>query len=326
MGNGGLTAHAALVITQAAAIVCAMLSDRDYMQADYTRERPRVLPWLLGVIAVAFVAELVIFSPWFGARASDAILYNTALSAGGLRAGKIWTLLSYPLLHLAGLFEIIFVLASLYALGRALEPLLGPRRFFGIFAGALLLGGLVWVVVNWRHGGELTGSVPGLCGLLVFYACVYPNEPFRLLLLFIFPLTLTPRQLALGVLAVDVFAFGFYEVVGGTMPFGFGYAPSAHLGGMAAGWLCHRIWRGDDWSLGGSRPAVTLPRWLRKSKVSPDLPAPASLATIHAAAPGDGLRAEVDRILDKINADGFGALTAAEKRTLDEAKNLLGRR
>ncbi|MEI7438422.1 MAG: DUF6576 domain-containing protein, partial [Thermoleophilia bacterium] len=35
------------------------------------------------------------------------------------------------------------------------------------------------------------------------------------------------------------------------------------------------------------------------------------------------LRVEVDRILDKINSQGFGALTAEEKRRLDEAKDLL---
>ena len=40
----------------------------------------------------------------------------------------------------------------------------------------------------------------------------------------------------------------------------------------------------------------------------------------------EDLRAEVDRILDKINSQGFGALTADEKRLLDEAKDLLSRR
>jgi hypothetical protein len=40
----------------------------------------------------------------------------------------------------------------------------------------------------------------------------------------------------------------------------------------------------------------------------------------------EDLRAEVDRILDKINSDGFGALTADEKRLLDDARDLLSRR
>jgi hypothetical protein len=34
------------------------------------------------------------------------------------------------------------------------------------------------------------------------------------------------------------------------------------------------------------------------------------------------MRVEVDRILDKINTSGLASLTAAEKRLLDEAKNL----
>ena len=38
------------------------------------------------------------------------------------------------------------------------------------------------------------------------------------------------------------------------------------------------------------------------------------------------LRAEVDRILDKINSQGFGSLTDEEKRCLDQAKDLLNRR
>jgi hypothetical protein len=38
------------------------------------------------------------------------------------------------------------------------------------------------------------------------------------------------------------------------------------------------------------------------------------------------LKAAVDRILDKINSKGFGALTPEEKRLLDEAKDLLSKR
>ena len=40
---------------------------------------------------------------------------------------------------------------------------------------------------------------------------------------------------------------------------------------------------------------------------------------------GSASQAEVDRILDKINSHGFGALTPEEKRILDDAKDLLSR-
>ena len=38
------------------------------------------------------------------------------------------------------------------------------------------------------------------------------------------------------------------------------------------------------------------------------------------------LKKEVDRILDKINSQGFGALTDSEKKILDEAGDLLKKR
>ena len=37
----------------------------------------------------------------------------------------------------------------------------------------------------------------------------------------------------------------------------------------------------------------------------------------------ENLKAEVDRILDKINSKGFGALSEEEKKTLDKAKDHL---
>jgi hypothetical protein len=54
-------------------------------------------------------------------------------------------------------------------------------------------------------------------------------------------------------------------------------------------------------------------------------PAAPAAYQVNVSSPGD-LRAEVDRILDKINSQGFGSLSADEKRMLDDAKDLLSRR
>jgi uncharacterized protein YcgL (UPF0745 family) len=67
---------------------------------------------------------------------------------------------------------------------------------------------------------------------------------------------------------------------------------------------------------------IDLPRWLRRWKKSA-APTPRFHVNLSNR---DDLRAEVDRILDKINSQGFGALTAEEKRLLDEARDLLSRR
>jgi hypothetical protein len=85
-------------------------------------------------------------------------------------------------------------------------------------------------------------------------------------------------------------AYGYYRIAGRVNPFG-------------------RAWGAD----------IELPRWfrLRKKAAAPRFQVNLTNRT--------DLRAEVDRILDKINSEGFGALNEEEKRLLDEARDLLGR-
>jgi membrane associated rhomboid family serine protease len=306
-----------------------MLSDRSYMKADYERERLRALPWLLGVLVVVFIAELVLGSPWF--RGARDIFRYLPLDLGALRDGWVWTLLTYGLLNGASPFWVLFLLVGIYMMGRELEPMLGPRRLVLLFIGALLLGGLAWAATNWRFGGTLVGCTSALYGMLVFYACVYPDEPFRLLLFFFLPVTIRPRHLVLVLLVLDVVAFILYELAGGIAPFA--HTPSAHLGGMAAGWLCHLLWRGNEQEMGWRHPSsiwLQIRSWLpgRRKASSPSARRMTPEAERVSVAPPASapLRAEVDRILDKISAQGFASLTPAERRTLDEARDNLARR
>ncbi|HRG55943.1 MAG TPA: hypothetical protein PLG56_07890, partial [Lacunisphaera sp.] len=80
------------------------------------------------------------------------------------------------------------------------------------------------------------------------------------------------------------------------------------------------IHAGHGWDRAGG---MSLPGWLRRR---PKLPAAKNAPLASAGKSGSQLRAEVDRILDKINSQGFGALTPQEKRVLDEAKDLLSRK
>jgi hypothetical protein len=66
-----------------------------------------------------------------------------------------------------------------------------------------------------------------------------------------------------------------------------------------------------------------LPGWLRLKGRKHD----AAKAGTTPKAPwrSGNLRADVDRILDKINSHGFGSLSDEEKQTLDDAKDLLSK-
>jgi hypothetical protein len=137
----------------------------------------------------------------------------------------------------------------------------------------------------------------------------------RLLLL---PITFRAKHLLWGLIAVDGFGLLLYEIIGSSVPIDF--SPSAHLGGMLSGWIYFRFFHANN---GWDRAAgISLPGWMKRRK--PASPGPIAAKAASASSTRD-LRAEVDRILDKITSRGFGALTEAEKRVLDEAKDMLNK-
>jgi membrane associated rhomboid family serine protease len=298
-----------------------MLSDRSYMREPPSGGRTSVVGWLLAAIAAGFILQNFVTKILGQGYLLEAV---GGLSVAALRSGHLWTLFTYGFLHpqdeLFFLLQVIFIGLSIYYLGKELLPVLGPRRFVGLYAAMLVLGGLCWVAANWHNGGTvLLGASSAVAGLLIVFACFFPDREITLLFLFL-PVTVKPKYVALSCLAVDLFGCVFYEILGKPSPLGL--AHSAHLGGMAAGWLYYRFVHQIEWRRPGQVATIELPRWMKRSP-------PGSVASpVYQIDLGnrEHLRAEVDRILDKINSQGFGALTVEEKRLLDEAKDLLSRR
>jgi hypothetical protein len=121
-----------------------------------------------------------------------------------------------------------------------------------------------------------------------------------------------------GSLAVSLGGLLLYELPG-TSPI----AHSAHLGGIFAGIIYYRyVHNRARASFGSSSSGTSVepPEWFKRKK------------TIHRnmtyqvnRSNRDELQKEVDHILDKINASGFGSLSDKEKQTLDQAKDILSR-
>jgi membrane associated rhomboid family serine protease len=293
-----------------------MLSDRSYLRSDYSRRTTSGLVWLIASLIAAYLLELVLSAPRLDP--GSALINQLPLTVRSLQTGRVWTLLTHSFLHSpTNPGHILFTILGLIFIGRELEPLLGSRRFLGVYAGALLLGALGWTAVHWSQGGMHLGASAGVLGLFVVLAGMYPDHELTFPLLFLCPVTLRPRHLVYGLLAVDLFALFFLERSGSGS--WLEYAPSAHLGGMLAGWIYFRFLHANN---GWDRAAtITLSPWRQRPKI----PAQAAAFTPNPDRSSTGFRAEVDRILDKINSQGFGALTEEEKRLLDEAKDLLSR-
>lgn len=315
-----LAAGSRLVIGPLRATVRSMLSDRSYMRDDYPRERTSVLTWLLCAVVGGFLLQLVLGSELFGGR--NVLQQQLSLTTHGLRQGMLWTLVTHAFLHDAGnLFHVIGVGLLLYFVGNELLPLLGPRRFLGLYFGATIAGGLAWAATHWHVFGLHVGSMAAVSAMLVVFACFYPNRQMDFLLFFVLPVRLRPKHLVLFLVGIDVIGLVAYEIYNSARPFEqFSIAHSAHLGGMLAGWIYFRFVHEARWASG-----------LRRTGRGPtgeltETPEVADETVEAGAAPKRDLRAEVDRILDKINSHGFGSLTTHEKRVLDEARNSLSRR
>lgn len=302
-----------------------MLSDRPYMRGDYQRERTSVLTWLICAIVAGFVIQLLLGAPWL--RDGSQTIRSLALSIPALRAGYLWTLFTYSFLHDPHfIFHVVGNVFLLYMLGRELLPMLGSRRFLGLYAAATIVGGLAWTAVHWRFGGTQMhiGATAAVDALFIVFACFFPNQELNFLLLFLFPVTLKPKYMAGALVLFDLVSLIFWEIPGMRLPYDAAIASSAHLGGMLTGFAYYRFVFDTHW-FGRTSPdaEIELPRWLKRASKAPvqhvETAAPSPL-------PPEAIRAEVDRILDKINSQGFGALTPEEKRVLGEARDQLSRR
>lgn len=298
-----------------------MLPERPFKQGVYRRETTSAATWLICAIAGAFVLQFAADSS--GMAASASLTGELSLSRQALASGRLWTPLTFWLLHSPeNLFHVGVVLGGLFLLGRELIGCLGSQRFLGVFLGSLLAGAALWSLVNLRSGQALIGATAGLYGLMAVYALLFPNRQVGFLLFFFFPVTFRPKQLAAGLLVIDVLALLLVDVLDRPLPFT--YAPSAHLGGMVAGWLYGRFFLEAAESLvprrtGGRRGRAVSPALPGRSTDGP--------ATARSCEPSRAeMRARVDRILDRINSHGFDALTPEERRILDEARDLLSRR
>lgn len=288
-----------------------MIYDRPYMQEDFRPKQFPVLKWIILSTIAVFVLQQV-FGVWFHSRIVNQLF---ALSVGSLSHGFVWTILTYAFLH-GHLMHILGNMLLVFFIGRELVPILGVKRFTQLYVGGAVLGGTVWLVFAFAMGSPLPllGASGAAIALLTVFACIYPNKPITLLLFFILPVTIRPKYVVFVLLAVSIFGLLFLELPGETNT-----AHSAHLGGMLGGWLFHRYIHSRPERSFGREPRVEPPGWFKKKKTVNSGAFTVNITNRRV------LQKEVDRILDKINSQGFGSLSDEEKKILDRARDLLNR-
>lgn len=202
----------------------------------------------------------------------------------------LWQPATYPFLH-ANIWHLLFNMIGLWMFGMQLENGWGTREFVKYYFVCALGAALAHLAFTPHSTIPVIGASGAVYGLLVAFAMTYPDAVIYVN----FFLPVTARTLAI--------LFGVIEFISVTLPSSSGMATLAHLGGMATGYLYLR------WGLGLSDRLKAAYRSLREGSRGPS-------ERMRPRPDEAGLEAEVDRILDKISAQGRDSLTEEEKEVL----------
>jgi membrane associated rhomboid family serine protease len=290
------------------------------MRNDYQRESTPITTWLISGIVGAFLIQFLadLRPPNPGAELTRSL----AFSITEFESGRYWTPLTYWLLHSTNnLLHVSCVVAGVYLFGREVALRLGRLHFVSAFAAGVLLGAATWALAGSATTGALMGASAGVFSLLTLYARMAPQRQLGFLLFFV-PLRFTARQLAWTLVTIDALAFVLLDLLSRPIPFA--YAPSAHLGGALAGWAYHVIFCWHQRKAGPTPPSTDSASTPLSANSEPMLPT--TVLQPGGQESPTQLRDAVDRILDKINSRGLGALTPEERHLLEQAKHFLSRR
>jgi membrane associated rhomboid family serine protease len=217
-----------------------------------------------------------------------------------------WGVVTYMFVH-GDFWHILLNMLVLFFFGPPLEALWGGREFTKFY----FLCGLGGVALSFAFSDAgLIGASAAVYGLMLAFAMNWPTTPIYIW--GIFPVQ--ARWLVAFLFVVSLFsAFGSQGMGGGV-------SHLAHLGGLVTGFIYLKL----DW-----RPAAKLDRLKRATRVRRLAIVPrdeteeegqrdASPGSTWARVDERRLLDAVDRVLDKISAEGMSSLTSDERRLLDE--------
>ena len=201
-----------------------------------------------------------------------------------------WTIITYMFLH-GSITHILFNMLGLYFFGSRVEQRLGSDRFVALYFISGVTGALLSLFLS---PAALIGASAGVFGVVLAFARFWPTDK-----IYIWGVLPLEARWLVGITIVMAIYSGMNGSRGGVADF-------AHLGGYVGAYL-YLKWLEE--TKGSKRfrelaakplPDRQLANW---NKVN--------MQTVH-----ELNRDEVNRILDKISAQGLGSLTPQEKQFL----------
>ena len=295
-----------------------------YETASY-QESPRItraVQWLLALNIGVYFLQLTLFG-------RDAVYSVLALDPARF-PGSWWTVITYMFVH-AWLAHLAFNMFTLWMFGPRLEQVWGTRTFVQFYLWSGLGGGIAHLL--FAQHTSVIGASGAISGVLVAYALRWPDE--EVYLFGVIPMK--SRWLIAGLIGMNIiFALSPSSGIDWT----------AHLGGMAFGWLFLKLYslggldRVRGWVSSVPDESEDMPRAVPRTRSSmrdraqgvDEVVTRSNAVVLRESKPLQHVpkvetpkeyAARVNRVLDKISQQGMESLTKDERRLLEEMSRKL---
>ncbi len=242
-------------------------------------------PWVLRLI----IANVVVYI----LQLARPVLTDTFAFIPVLVLERPWTLVTYMFLHDAtGFSHILFNMLGLLFFGPQLEVELGGKRFLWLYVISGLMGALLSFVSPFT---AIIGASGAVYGVMMGFAYFWPRA--KIYVWGVFPVEARIMVILMTVLSL-VGGFGGGDNI----------AHFAHLGGFLGGFLYLRFVNQSNRKVQFLQPTEV------PAASSSDI---SKWKSIQREKLHEVNRAELDRILDKINTAGIASLTPQERLFLE---------
>lgn len=283
------------------------------LQHSYRRANAAVRLIYINMIVYLGIQFFLILMKLFTLNGEIIIPYLALPSEPGMLLLRPWTLITYMFLH-QDFFHILFNMVALYWFGKLFLMYFNGKQLMTLYLFGGIVGGLVYIVSfnifplfeQLSEMSILMGASGSIMAIIVATALYSPDMEMRMLLMG----TIKLKYIALAVVLISFFGITSSNA-GGEI---------AHLGGALFGYFfIVSLRRGKDTTRGFSQLLDSIsnlfkPRRLKVKKPSSGRKMTDEEYNMNKAKD----MVDIDRILDKIKASGYGSLTAAEKQKLFE--------
>jgi membrane associated rhomboid family serine protease len=282
-----------------------------YRDSTYGGFGSSVTPWVRRLLIANTAVFVALFLLDLVPAVSDRLVNDWLAFAPASFLFRPWTLLTYAFVHV-GIWHLLGNLLGLFFFAPPLEERWGGRafiRFYAISAAGAAVFAAVFAFLD--PSTWIVGASGAVFGIMLAFAMYWPDMQIHVW--GIFPIK---AKWFVGILG----AIELYWALGGG---GSGVAVLAHLGGLVTAFLYLKSpWAPNAWgevprAKAKRKKAGVLAGWAAKARRSEEPETRVDVMPSARAAERQ-LLDDVDRILDKISAQGLASLTDEERSRLDE--------